>query len=298
MPRKRTSPSTTPLGGPTPDIGLAKSRGTAKTGRPAKVSEPASAARPTNSGQPAQKSGDRKSPATERRERQKHKTRETIVAAATKVLLREGVDGFSMRKLAAQIGYTPTAIYFHFPDREALLSEVVERQFLRFRDSFAQITRTPDPIDRLRAMGLALIQFAVDHPAHYRCLFLVPLHNIPKGRLIEKGNPSQDCYALLHSTIAIALEQGRFLPEYRDSQLLAQVFFAGGHGLAALHLIKGQDDWIEWTDLAERSRVMVDGLISGLCGESRTRSSGVRSPKLRQPKQKRPPSPLTSRGRA
>jgi AcrR family transcriptional regulator len=200
-----------------------------------------------------------------RREQQKRETREKIVAAATKVLLREGVDGFSMRKLATQIGYTPTAIYFHFPDRESLLSEVVERQFLRFRDSFTRIAREPDPIERLRAMGLALIQFAVDHPAHYRCLFLVPIHNIPKGRLIEKGNPSQDCYALLHSTIAEALAQGRFLPQHRDSQLLAQVFFAGVHGLAALHLIKGDDDWIQWTDLGERSRVMVDGLLAGLC---------------------------------
>lgn len=202
---------------------------------------------------------------TARREQQKRETREKIVTAATGVLLREGVDGFSMRKLASEIGYTPTAIYFHFPDREALLSEVVERQFLHFRDSFAQIARESDPIQRLRAMGLALIQFAVDHPAHYRCLFLVPLHNIPKGRLIEKGNPSQDCYALLHSTIANALEQGRFLPKYRDSQLLAQVFFAGVHGLAALHLIKGDDDWIQWTDLAERSQVMLDGLLAGLC---------------------------------
>lgn len=207
----------------------------------------------------------RKISSSERREQLKHDTRERIVAAATQVLLREGVDGFSMRKLASQIGYTPTAIYFHFPDREALLSEVVERQFLRFRDSFARIAREPDPIERLRAMGLALIQFAVDHPAHYRCLFLVPLHNIPKGRLIEKGNPSQDCYALLHSTIAAALEVGRFLPQHRDSQLLAQVFFAGVHGVAALHLIKGDDDWIQWTDLDERSRVMVDGLIAGLC---------------------------------
>ncbi|MFN9342258.1 MAG: TetR/AcrR family transcriptional regulator, partial [Planctomycetota bacterium] len=68
-----------------------------------------------------------------RREQQKRETREKIVAAATKVLLREGVDGFSMRKLATQLGDTPTAIFFHFPDRESLLSEVVERQFLRFR---------------------------------------------------------------------------------------------------------------------------------------------------------------------
>ncbi len=214
---------------------------------------------------PASKMAGGETAAARRRKDQKEKTRERIVNAATKVLLREGVDGFSMRKLAQQIGYTPTAIYFHFPDREALLSEVVERQFLQFRESFERIAKTRDPIARLRAMGLALIQFAVEHPAHYRCLFLIPLHNLPKGRLIEKGNPSQDCYALLHSTIAEALAENRFLPEHKNSQTLAQVFFAGVHGVAALHLIKGDDDWIQWTDLQERSRTMVEGLIAGLC---------------------------------
>ncbi len=216
-----------------------------------------------------------------RRQEQKEKTRERIVNAATKVLLREGVDGFSMRKLAEQVGYTPTAIYFHFPDREALLSEVVERQFLKFRQSFEIIAKTQDPIARLRVMGLALIQFAVEHPAHYRCLFLVPLNHIPKGRLIEKGNPSQDCYALLHSTIAEALADGRFRPEHKCSQTLAQVFFAGVHGVAALHLIKGEDDWIQWTDLRERSRTMVDGLIAGICCTPKVASQTVapRSPR-------------------
>jgi len=212
------------------------------------------------------------------RDRRKRETRERIVTAATKLFLREGPDAFSMRKLASQIGYTATAIYFHFPDREALLSEVVDRQFLKFRSSFELAAAARDPIERLHAMGLAFVQFAIDHPSLYHKLFLVPLTNIPKGRLIEKGNPSQDCYALLHSTIVAALEEDRFLPQYRDSQLLAQVFFAGVHGLAALHLIKGDDDWIQWTDLGERSHVMVDGLIADLCHPSRSGSTETSTP--------------------
>ena len=213
-----------------------------------------------------------------RRERQKQETRERIVAAATKQLLREGPEAFSMRKLASQIGLTPTAIYFHFPDREALISEVVERQFLKFRSLFEQAAQTPDPIERLRAMGLAFVQFSVDHPSVYHSLFLVPLGHIPKGRLIQKGNPTQDCYALLHSTVAAAAQDARYQPKYRDTQLLAQVFFAGVHGLAALHLIKGDDDWIQWTDLSERSQAMVDGLIAGLFHQVSPHASAAHRP--------------------
>lgn len=223
------------------------------------------------------------------RERQKRETRERIVATATKLLLREGPDAFSMRKLANRIGYTATAIYFHFPNREALLSEVVDRQFLKFRSSFEQAAATEDPIERLRAMGLAFVQFAVEHPALYHKLFLIPLNKIPKGRLVEKGNPSQDCYALLHLTVIAGLRENRFLPQHRNSQLLAQVFFAGVHGLAALHLVKGDDNWFEWTDLSERAQVMVDGLIAGLCGPSEaiantTATKPKKIPQFKSPK--------------
>ncbi|MFM7116785.1 MAG: TetR/AcrR family transcriptional regulator [Planctomycetota bacterium] len=225
------------------------------------------------------------------RDRQKRETRERIVAAATKLLLREGPDAFSMRKLASQIGYTATAIYFHFPDREALLSEVVDRQFLKFRSSFEQAVAIADPIERLRAMGLAFVQFAVEHPALYHKLFLIPLDNIPKGRLVEKGNPSQDCYALLHSTVIEGLHQNRFLPQHRNSQLIAQVFFAGVHGLAALHLVKGNDDWFEWTDLSERAQVMVDGLINGLCGHSEALANTTATKPKRSPQPRPTKSP-------
>lgn len=199
-----------------------------------------------------------------RRERAKSGTREKILRAATRVLLREGVDGFSMRKLAGQIGFTPTAIYFHFPDKQALLGEVVDRQFMVFRQAFQRISRTPDPLRRLALMGAAFVEFALSHPAHYRFMFLCRLDQIPRGRWIEKGNPSQDCYALLVETVSAAIEQRCLRAELQDPHLVAQVFFAGVHGLMALHLIKGQDDWVQWAPIRKKSRLMIAALIAGL----------------------------------
>ena len=62
----------------------------------------------------------------ERRERQKGLLRQEILDAARDILVREGYDGLSMRKVAEQIKYSPTAIYLHFKDRDDLVFCVCE----------------------------------------------------------------------------------------------------------------------------------------------------------------------------
>lgn len=53
-----------------------------------------------------------------------------IVGTATGLLDRNGVDKFSMRRLAAEIGVDPMALYHHVPNRAALMRELV-RVFLQ-----------------------------------------------------------------------------------------------------------------------------------------------------------------------
>jgi AcrR family transcriptional regulator len=43
-----------------------------------------------------------------------------ILAAARKVFEAEGLDGASLRAIAAEAGYTPPALYFHFDSKEAI----------------------------------------------------------------------------------------------------------------------------------------------------------------------------------
>jgi AcrR family transcriptional regulator len=67
-------------------------------------------------------------------------TKERIAAMALDILEREGPDAVSMRRVATAVGVTPMAIYHYFPNREALLSSIVDNEFgalLQF------ISRTP-----------------------------------------------------------------------------------------------------------------------------------------------------------
>jgi TetR/AcrR family tetracycline transcriptional repressor len=65
--------------------------------------------------------------------------RTAIVDAALALLEREGVDGLSTRKLAAELGIRGPSLYWHFKSKRELLDHMAERMF---REALAP---PPDP---------------------------------------------------------------------------------------------------------------------------------------------------------
>jgi AcrR family transcriptional regulator len=199
------------------------------------------------------------------RERRKAETRARILDAGSKLLLSDGFHGFSMRKLAAKVNYTATAIYSHFPDKDALLGELVEREFMKFRQAFDQTRTIADPIERLAKKGMTFVEFALQQPDAFKFLFMnTQVDVFPKIGLIEQGDPAQDCYAFLRSTVAEALAARRFRPELQDADMLAQIFMSGVHGIVSLHIARGKDPWVNWRPVRQRAKLMVEALIRGL----------------------------------
>jgi AcrR family transcriptional regulator len=52
--------------------------------------------------------------------------REKIVTTALKLVDRDGLKALSMRRLGAELGVDPMAVYYHIPNKEALLDAIVE----------------------------------------------------------------------------------------------------------------------------------------------------------------------------
>ncbi|MGV0168447.1 TetR/AcrR family transcriptional regulator [Furfurilactobacillus sp. WILCCON 0119] len=53
-------------------------------------------------------------------------SRPKIIEAAWTLLTAVGVDKFSMRKLAKEVGITASTLYWHFPSKEAIFAEMVD----------------------------------------------------------------------------------------------------------------------------------------------------------------------------
>jgi AcrR family transcriptional regulator len=203
----------------------------------------------------------------ERREREKQELRTKILDAARELFVNEGYEAVSMRKIAQKIEYSPTAIYFHFKDKEALLRELCEADFYALALRFAEGANVEDPLARLRAGALAYVEFARQFPNHYRLMFMTPLPVTKHGDevLQRRGNPEEDAYAFLKAGVVLAMEAGLLRPELGDVELVAQTLWAGIHGVVSLHIAKcNTDDWVEWRPLEQRVEQMIDVLMRGL----------------------------------
>src|SRR6184192_3413771 len=108
----------------------------------------------------------------ERRERERGETRRKILDAARRMFVQHGYEGTTMRAIAAKVGYTPTAIYHHFRDKEALVTELSTLDFRAFAQALKRIGAVADPVDRLQQMAVAYAEFAAMHPMQYQFMFM------------------------------------------------------------------------------------------------------------------------------
>ena len=135
-----------------------------------------------------------------------------------------GLD-LSLRDLARTVGVSPTAVYRHFPNKEALLAALA-RQGL---EMLGQAQRSGyDAVGGGAAgfveTGRAYVRFALAHPALFRLVFA---HGEP---VLDKSDPASD---LLHdATVELTGSDGP------QAQRLALQAWSLGHGIAMLMLDK------------------------------------------------------------
>ncbi|WP_159451287.1 TetR/AcrR family transcriptional regulator [Demequina sp. NBRC 110054] len=109
--------------------------------------------------------------------------RSAILAAATALFEQHGPDGLSMRQIAREIGYSATTIYLHFRDKDDLMQAVCTSGFAEFGAQMEAAGQGPEPFaERLRAVGLAYVDFAFARPMHYDVMFVRPKEwTLPDG---------------------------------------------------------------------------------------------------------------------
>jgi len=199
----------------------------------------------------------------ERRERERTQVREKILDAALEVFAKEGAEGVTMRALADAIEYSPPVLYAHFRDKEAIIQELCYRHLRAFAQQFANFGAM-DPVERLRRIGYHYADFAIDHPSHFRFLFLTPHAAVTDEQELGKDDPERNAYAFLKQTVKDGLAAGAFRPEFTDADELAQICWGSAHGFMALQNIKGPNGWIDWRDARTSAHRLIDATLTGL----------------------------------
>jgi AcrR family transcriptional regulator len=202
----------------------------------------------------------------ERRLRERTDTRQRILDAAREMFVERGYEATTMRAIADRIEYTPTAIYHHFRNKEALLAELCAADFRALGSAFQKIGRIEDPIERLRGSGQTYVEFGLRHPMQYQLMFMT---RKPTEVLtgLRSSDPSESAYAFLQQTCADAIAAGRIRPEYEDPEELALMAWSALHGLLSLRIVKQDDDWIRWGDSKTTAARICDALLQGVLRE-------------------------------
>lgn len=132
-------------------------------------------------------------------------TRDHIAAAALALVDEEGLDGLSMRTLGKRLGVEAMALYYHFPNKGALLDAVAEQLLLELR-----FPKKGAPFDRIRIGLRRYRKLAVDHP---RAFVLLTTRRFATERSL----------AVLEEILAPYAEAGF------DAQMTARLFRLGGY---------------------------------------------------------------------
>lgn len=198
-------------------------------------------------------------------EQEKQQMRTLIMDAARELFVTKGVEAVSMREIAKRIGYSATAIYLHFNDRESLLRAICEADFLSLASALNDILTIPDSLERMVALGQGYAKFALTYPNHYQLMFMTRhTTDQPKNHDIAQNNAEQNAYLQLKTVVAAAHHEGRFRQELTDVNLVAQTIWAGMHGVCALQITMSQDNWFDWCDISARLKLMQDVMLRGL----------------------------------
>ncbi len=103
--------------------------------------------------------------------------RVALIRAADEIIAEGGIETFSLRAAAQRAGVSPAAPAHHFGSAKGLLTEVALLAYERVDRYLEEAGRSDDVVADVRALGLAFVTFAVDHPGHFRLMFRNDLVN-------------------------------------------------------------------------------------------------------------------------
>jgi len=177
--------------------------------------------------------------------------REGFVAAAERLFEKRGVAGVTMRQIAQAVGYSQTAAYSYFKNKDEILAAVRAAALDRFNDRLdAAYSKRKSARANARAVGQAYMQFAIDEPAAYRLIFNTDQADAMQyPAFVAARQRAAECMTrYVQGLVDEGLLKG-------DAEELGQIFWSAAHGVVMLHL---------------------SGLISGVVARDRLHQSMMR----------------------
>ena len=164
--------------------------------------------------------------------------RRLILDHTRHLLITDGYDGLSMRRIARGVGCSATSIYLHFENKDALTHALIDEGM---RKLYAALSPGADaaPPDRLEALCRAYVAFGLANPEYYQVMF--QLHPERMARYPpEDYRRARRNVELFAETLAEGAATGA-LRVHAPPPVAAAALWTALHGLVSLLLAERMD---------------------------------------------------------
>ncbi|HEV2570051.1 TetR/AcrR family transcriptional regulator [Sphingomonas sp.] len=173
--------------------------------------------------------------------------RRSLLDAGLELLETREAHDLSLREVARAVGVSATAVYRHFPDKDALLDALAAEGLGRLGAAQHRAAEAAGGGEKgFVATGIAYVRFALDHPALFRLTFSA---TAARNILAQPPEHVPDAMAFLRENARAAGELTGM-----DPHVIAVRAWSIAHGLALLILerqIEPDDALIEAVISAE-----------------------------------------------
>ncbi|MBT3339121.1 MAG: TetR/AcrR family transcriptional regulator [Anaerolineae bacterium] len=165
--------------------------------------------------------------------------RDHILDTAESLFTEHGYKSASIREIARECGVTNAAIYYHFPNKESLFAEVMQRHAECLQD---KMTRAGENIESPRERIIAILQAYIDVIAGQHAPLFMLRRNAKhlKGHGKHRGEFMQAISQPLVNALVFAKEMDE-IKSTPSAEEIAAMMLGMLHGLAQQHRAAGVD---------------------------------------------------------
>lgn len=175
-----------------------------------------------------------------------------IVRAARELFTANGYGAVTIRRVADAAGMTPMTLYSYFDAKIDLLRNLWSDVFGNLFDTLDDVAdREPDAQTRLRKVSNGYVRFWVDHPDHYRMVFMSEGVSQPQVSVFVNDDEIGARFGLFGRCAAATAHRPT------DVALQTHLLICSLQGIAHTHVTISGYDW-------PPPEVLVDALLAAL----------------------------------
>lgn len=190
----------------------------------------------------------------ERRQAQQDQQRAQILEESWKIVVSEGWNALSIRRIADAIKYSVPVVYRHFSSKDDLVLVFTKQGYgLLERQLLSASRQSTDAREKLRGIARAYAKFAYEHSRFYQLMFGLGMPTCEQLQDVEEMKRVGNIITGGVSDVIESKQIGKSFPP-EDLHLKGRTFWSLLHGLMAMNVVS------EIGCTAENKRLLDDAI--------------------------------------